>query len=167
MFFLLAWMAGRLVPEAAPRFVRTRGGSRIDDQKWLALARLGLREREELTVHQIEQHLDEAVAHARDGRTSLAEEFGNPLGYARSLPGDDLVIARRTVVIKTLLAVCLLLAVSGWEWTSSLWGSAWRGAILALVGVECVGAWRGWLGLRRAPVLTRPGHRPRADRVCG
>ncbi|MEL4505150.1 hypothetical protein AAEX63_12825 [Luteococcus sp. H138] len=96
MLFGIWWS---LKPWAArrARVVTVRGPSAIDDAQWLELARAELGKREDLPPGGVLQLLEEAQEHARDAGTSLAAEFGNPVGYARQLPVDEVADARAQV----------------------------------------------------------------------
>lgn len=125
-WFFLAWASARLIPDSAPRVVRTGA---LDDEQWLQEARVKLRERGEFTEGQLEGILDEARAHAAASGARLADEFGNPIGYVRSLPGDAMVRHGRSGALwLAMTALWLYLGLAdGWHHPS--W---WRLAFAAV-----------------------------------
>lgn len=162
----LAALAARMLPDPGGRRVRTAG---MDDDKWVSEARTRLRERGDLTGRQVTQALDEARSHAQQSGTALAEEFGSPIGYARSLPGSELTRRRREAVLWTVTTV-----IYAWLAVDSADGGFWRWAspTLALfAGVLALRAALRWRRVRRGlpgrsgrAVAGRAGS---ADRVGG
>ncbi|MEL4505151.1 hypothetical protein AAEX63_12830 [Luteococcus sp. H138] len=148
VLFTLAWAASKLVPETPPRFVRAQGPSAVSDDEWLATAAGELRERVDLAEAQVQDALAEARAHAAQSGTRLAQEFGNPVGYARQLPGDQAVWHIRKAMLNSFLLLCWVFVVWDWNWTSSLWGSTWRAAVLLLFFWQAVQNWVGWHRVR-------------------
>lgn len=149
LLFGLAALAARVIPEASPRFVRASGGRAVTDAEWIAAAEAALRERSDLSDAQVGDVLDEARAHAAQAGTPLAQEFGNPVGYARQLPGDQAVRHFRKALLNSFLVLCWVVITWG-DWTSSLWGSAWRAAALALFVWQSARNWVGWYRVRAA-----------------
>lgn len=98
----LTWLAGRVLPDAMPRRVRT---SALLDEQWLAEARTKLRDQGSLKEQEISALLDEARQHAQQAGTSLAEEFGNPVGYAGTLPTNPRRASARQVTLWFVLAI--------------------------------------------------------------
>lgn len=110
-----AWLVHRLLPAARPRPVVV-----VDDDDWLEQARAELLRRDDVPPAEVERRLEEAIAHAHDAGSTLTEEFGNPRGFARSLPGNVRVGFRRTAWWMTAVAVAdgLLFLhgpVEGWQ----------------------------------------------------
>ncbi|GAA1390134.1 hypothetical protein [Luteococcus peritonei] len=133
----LTWLAGRLVPDPGQRRVATVG---LDDEQWLAQARVRLRERGGLREEQIVAILDEARAHSRQAGTSLAAEFGNPVGYAGTLPVDEARTARNRCVVWLLLAVL-------WGGLALAEPTGWRVGMALVTGLVAALSW--WQHLRR------------------
>ena len=130
-----AWLIGRLVPDPAPRAVST---FHLDDEAWLREARVKFRERGDLSEAQVEQRLDEARAHAAEAGTSLAEEFGNPIGYVHQMPENQVNRHRFTAILWTLLAI-MWGAFTIEAWSRPAW---WEVAATLLTLGAAIGAWR-------------------------
>ena len=91
----LAWLLGRLVPDAEPN--PTSRAARLPDEAWTReLARI-LRTRGDTTETQVRRLVEEARAHAESTGASLAQEFGSPAAYAAQVSPRPLVRARRSV----------------------------------------------------------------------
>lgn len=149
LLFGLAVLAGRFLPESSSVFVRARGVHAVADDEWLDAAKAALRERGDLGDVQVSEMLEEARTHAAQTGSPLVQEFGNPVGYARQLPGDQAVRHFRKALLNSFLVLCWVVITWG-EWTSSLWGSAWRAAALALFVWESARNWVGWYRVRAA-----------------
>lgn len=102
--------------------------SSVPDDQWLARAQKALRGRGDLGEHRISEAMAEISMHASEQGTSLVREFGNPEGYAQSLPGDPRVKPRRLTLLYTVLALAWLIMGLGtladhqWDFGWSLTG---------------------------------------------
>lgn len=144
----LAALAARVLPDPGGRRVPTAG---MDDVQWVAETRTRLRERGDLTERQVTQALDEARSHAQQSGTALAEEFGSPIGYARSLPGSEVTRRRRETLLWAIATV-----VYGWLALDTTDGGFWRWVGPALALIAGVLTLRAMLRWQRARRRTRP-----------
>ncbi|MEL4358084.1 MULTISPECIES: hypothetical protein [unclassified Luteococcus] len=143
--FALAWLAARLIPESDRAMVRARGAAAVDDEEWVRRARGALRERQDLSEEQVTEHIEEARRHARESGATLSAEFGNPLGYAGTLPGDEVLSTRRTALWWTaMMGLWAYLSIDSADW--------WHIVFLTLVGIVTLRHWRRHLKARGARV---------------
>ena len=118
---------------------------------WQQKAREALRARGGLTEHQIQEALTEAREHARDSETSLWDEFGDPWAYARKLPRDPVVSARRRVWYHAALLAFLVLLVTPdlTDGTPNPWFIGGGALLLLLEGREVTRQVRRFRAVRR------------------
>lgn len=138
LFVGLALLAGRFMPSDGIDRVQVR-----NDDDWLDQAEAALRRRDDLSGTQVRERLDEAKAHAAQSGTSLLEEFGNPLGFAGSLPSQPSVGLRNSAILSTanLLAVGALVLTSGRE--------PWHLVLLGVVTLASALMWFAWFASRK------------------
>lgn len=147
----LTWVVSRLwpaAPETGAEPPAGHGGTEVmADDAWLAAARTGLQERNEITGRRIEEVLAEVRSHARETGRTLHEEFGDPWGYAVSVPSQAGVRERRWFWLSAAILVLVLI-----DLVSHLVGAGgWTGPGIWIVVVWFMVAaagtvvrWRAW-----------------------
>ena len=132
VFALSALLIGHFLPGAAPRPICADS-----NDEWLAHAESALRLRDDHTSKHIHELLDEAKIHSTGAQVSLSEEFGDPRGYAHSLPAQPSIGLRTTAILMSInvVVIAAFTIISGLKlWSAILLGLAILGLVAMWVG---------------------------------